>query len=425
MKVAVLGYGIEGQSAARYWSGKGHDVTICDGDPKLKVPADYRSRLGSNYLTGLDGFDMVVRSQSVNPASFKTVSPITSVTDEFLKQCKAPVIGVTGTKGKGTTASLITEILRASGKTVHLGGNIGISPLDFLDEAQDHHLVVLEMSSFQLVGISRSPQVAVMLMISPDHMDWHSDMAEYGAAKANIFKYQTPDDIAVYNCSNVISLRLGQKSAARHVPYNSESGAWVDGDTVKFQETAICKTAEVGLIGRHNLENVCAAIAATWELTKGNIGATSQTLQGFKGLEHRLEYAGERRGVKFYDDSFSTNPETAMAAIRAFDQPKVIILGGSDKRASYETLAGEIARSNVRQVILIGDTAPKIQAALESAGFRYFKTGGSRMPQIVQAAFKAAKEGDVVLLSPASASFGLFQNYKDRGRQFKQAVAGL
>ncbi|HSX41195.1 MAG TPA: UDP-N-acetylmuramoyl-L-alanine--D-glutamate ligase [Candidatus Saccharimonadales bacterium] len=425
MKVAILGYGIEGQSAARYWGAQGHDITICDSNADIALSSEYAAKLGPNYLKDLDQFDLIVRSQSVNPISFITTKPVTSITNEFLNQCPVPIIGVTGTKGKGTTSSLIAKILEAAGRKVHLGGNIGTSPLDFLDDIRDGDLVVLEMSSFQLMGITRSPQVAVMLMIAPDHLDWHADLGEYAQAKANIFKFQTPDDIAVYNCSNTESLRLGQASRARHLPFNSRSGAWVDDETVKFKDQSICETGDVGLVGPHNLENICAAVAATWDMTEGNVEAIRTAIKAFKGLEHRLELAGEVGGVRYYDDSFSTNPDTAIAAIKAFKEPKVVILGGSDKKADFSRLAEEVKMGKIRQVILIGKTGLQIKKALDRAGFKHYQEGPGQMPEIVKLAASVAKAGDVVLLSPASASFDLFKNYKDRGDQFQAAVKSL
>lgn len=430
MKVAVLGYGVEGRSAAKYWAASGHEITVCDSRAGLEIGDRYDKRLGRDYLQDLDDFDLIVRTQSLHPNLIKTTKPVTSVTREFLEKCPSPVIGVTGTKGKGTTSSLIAAILKECGKTVHLGGNIGVSGLDFIDQIMPSDYAVMELSSFQLMDITVSPQIAVMLMISDDHLDWHHDRVEYSAAKARIFSYQHPDDVAIYNCSNIESMRMGQASEARHVPYNSETGAWVDGHQIKFQDTVICETGEVGLVGHHNVDNICAAIAATWGVTDGNVAGIKKAIAAFTGLEHRLEFVREVRGVKYYDDSFSTNPETAIAAIRSFDAPKLLILGGSEKHADYSHLVGEIIHSNTKYIYGIGDTAGRILDAVEERKDENcirceFSEGKPSMSEVVRAISEQADPGDVVLLSPASASFGLFKNYKDRGEQFKKAVADL
>jgi UDP-N-acetylmuramoylalanine--D-glutamate ligase len=430
MKVVVLGYGIEGQASAAYWQQQGHEVSVRDANDQINAPEGFELRTGQDYLNDLEGFDLIVRTQSVRPWLITEANPglsedkITTSINEFLKQCPAPVIGVTGTKGKGTTSALITAILKAAGKTVWLGGNIGTSPLDFLDQINPEGYVVLELSSFQLMDTRHSPQTAVMLMIAPDHMDWHRSMGEYMAAKANIFKYQQPSDRAIYNACNLYSLRAGEKAPSNQVPFHASGSVWVENGQIRCGDHTICSVDEVGLRGRHNWDNICAAIGATWPIVQ-DANLIAQVVRQFTGLEHRLQKVGDVNGATYYDDSFSTNPETTVAALQAFTRPKVVILGGSDKGADYSRLAEEVMHNNVRTAILIGATAPQIKAALDKVGFDQIELGTPQMGEIVQLAASKAEVGDVVLLSPGCASFGLFANYKDRGNQFQEAVKVL
>ncbi len=426
-KVAILGYGIEGKSAYDYWTRHGAKITIHDAKTDLKLPANVDSVLGDDYLQNLDGYDLVVRSPGILPHLFQTTAKVTSVTNEFLQQCPATVIGVTGSMGKGTTTSLIHHILITAGKTAHMGGNIGQPPLEFLDKLKPQDYVVLELSNVQLWDVTLSPQVAVLLVIVPEHMDWHrGNVAEYVATKANITKFQHSDDLLVYHGQNQYTAKIAEASQARELPYLDLAGAYIDGSDIKFKDQVICSVSDVPLLGQHNLENVCAAVAAVWDIV-GDKAAIKKAIKSYRLLKHRLEFVAKKQGVEYYDDSIATHQLATIAAIRSFNQPKVVILGGSDKRSNFEELAREVATANIRAVILIGETAPKLSRALSSAGFDKSKlvTGLSKMEGIVGAAAELAKAGDVVLLSPATASFGLFRDYKDRGDQFKQSIKAL
>lgn len=424
MKLAIIGFGVEGQSAYRYWSKKTDDITICDLDPGIKLPAGTKAQLGENYLSDLARFDLVVRSPGIRPDKLTGARQTTTIIKEFFAKCPAPIIGVTGTKGKGTTSTLITKILEAAGKTVHLGGNIGTPALDFLDKVKADDYVVLELSSFQLMDLDRSPQVAVCLMMAPDHLNWHPNMEEYIEAKSQIFRHQQADDLAVYSAKNDYSRQIGELSPGHHRPYLDEAGTYVKDGWVRLRDTKVIAIDQIGLIGPHNQENVCAAVAAVWDIV-GNVRPIQQAVGAFTGLPHRLELAGEVNGVRYYDDSFATTPETAIAAIRSFREPKVLILGGSDKGSEFDELARAVAENEVRQAIVIGDVASKITKALDKVGFRAYVTGPASMREIVAAAVQAAEPDDVVLLSPGCASFGLFRDYKDRGDQFKASVKDL
>ncbi|HUC20304.1 MAG TPA: Mur ligase family protein, partial [Candidatus Polarisedimenticolaceae bacterium] len=293
MKVAIIGYGVEGKSALEYWRAQGHQMCIHDANAELRLPRDTESHLGPDYLQGLDRYDLIVRSPGVRPQLILKANPglnptqITSGTNEFLANCTAKVIGVTGTKGKGTTTTLITRMLQAAGHTAHLGGNIGHPALDLLDKVNPEDWVVLELSSFQLIDIRYSPHVAVMLTISPDHLNWHPDMHEYLAGKQNIFAHQGSGDRAIYNACNLYSLQSGLAAPAEQIPYNATEGGWVDETNVKIGDTVICKTEDIALPGRHNWDNVSAAVTAVWPIIQ-DAKPIKQAILTFTGLEHRL-----------------------------------------------------------------------------------------------------------------------------------------
>jgi UDP-N-acetylmuramoylalanine--D-glutamate ligase len=448
-KVAILGCGIEGLSTAQFLQKKGASIWVLDKRQKEDLDQKIVTKieesgvqfvLGRSYLDNLHDYDVIVRSPGVWRllpellAAEKSGVKITSQTKLFFDLCPSPVIGVTGTKGKGTTATLIYEMLKEAGRDVYLGGNIGVPPLTFLDKLQPSSIVVLELSSFQLQDMTRSPHIGVFLMITSEHLDHHASNEEYVEAKRNLLRFQTADDFAVIN---------------RDYPASNESDMLTDGkvfyvsqeretDNACFafqgrivvrkngSDDEILKTSEVALPGKHNLENVCAAIMAA-RLAGVSAKYIIPVLKTFTGLPHRLELVSEVKGVKYYDDSFSTTPETAAAAIEAFDQPKILILGGSSKGSDFTQLGKVIRDSDsIKAIIGIGEEWEEIKAAIgKVTGEVLFIEGAESMDQIVQAASKIAKSGDIVLLSPACASFDMFKNYKDRGEQFRKEVLGL
>ncbi len=428
-KVAIVGYGVEGQSAYRYFAAQGADITVFHKERPTDVPADAKVVLDP-HATALHGFDVVVRSPAVRPDSLQTEARVTTVTKEFLRVFGTTrVIGVTGSKGKGTTASLIDGMLRAAGKRVHLGGNIGVPALDVLPDTLDGDYAVLELSSFQLWDMEVSPHIAVLLMIEPEHLDVHMNVDEYVAAKGNITRFQHPDDALVYLPSNELTKRAMGQTLAQRIPYTVAPGAHVENSWIVMGGQKIIPTDEIGIIGQHNVDNACAAVTAAWQVTQ-DVAAIRQALREFQGLPHRLQFVAEKAGVEYYDDSIATTPGSAIAALRDFAQPKVIILGGSDKGVEFAELAEEVARqgSGVRAVLLIGELQEKIHAALQTAGVPAAliqMLGKPPMADIVQQAAQLAQSGDVVILSPACASFDMFMNYKDRGEQFVAAVRQL
>ncbi len=430
MKVAIVGYDTEGKVSYEHFKAQEAEITICDQNTDLVVPDGVSTQLGQSYLDNLDQFDVIVRTPGLYPGKILAKNPdvadkITSQTNIFFKHCPTKnIIGVTGTKGKGTTSSLITKMLEAAGKQVFLGGNIGLPPLTFLDQLDENSWVVLELSSFQLMDLRYSPHIAVCLMVEPEHLDWHEDFEEYLAAKQQLFMHQNSNDIAIYYPENENSLSIADATEGTLIPYFEIPGAIIKGDSVVIHNQEICKTSELKLLGKHNWQNVCAAITAAWQVTQ-DADAIQSVVTSFSGLEYRLEFVREVNGVMFYNDSFGTTPETATVAIEAFSAPKILILGGSDKGAKFDELAKAVRKNNVRNVILIGERAKHIEFALKRAGYKNYVLGGKTMPEIVNQAQELAQSSDVVLLSTACASLDMFDNYKDRGAQFTQAVRAL
>lgn len=437
MNIAVVGFGVEGQQSYRYWTERGDTVTIVDERESLgdELPTGASTILGNDALKHLQGFDMVVRTAGLAPSRLETEAKIWSATNEFFRQCPAPIIGVTGSKGKGTTCSLITSILRKAGHTVHLVGNIGTPALEVLPEIESSHIVVYELSSFQLWDLERSPHYAAVLHIEPDHLDVHADFAEYIAAKSNIVKYQNHNDICVYHPTNEWSLAIARNQpnfdthAAKYAALKNDNKqvatVYVSGgifQTTKGRE--ICSIGELKLPGAHNVENACAAmsICLQYDVTDTQF---AEGLNDFTGLPHRLKYVDTIDNVMYYDDSIATTPGSAMAAAYAFPQPKIMILGGSSKGADFTELAHAFLDVNIRKILLIGEGGDHIAQALAQAGVSGYEKVSGTMQEVVKYAHESARSGDVVVLSPACASFGQFRNYKDRGDQFIAAVESL
>lgn len=425
MKVAIAGYGLEGQANYRYFSEQGHDITIYDQKQPASVPDGARVVIGDDAFVDIDA-DLVVRTAGLAPNKITTRGKIWSATNEFFVQCPTPIIGVTGTKGKGTTASMIASILRKAGKKVHLLGNIGVPALSVLQNIRQGDSVVYEMSSFQLWDIERSPHIAAVLMIEPDHLNVHSDFDEYVTAKQNIIQFQGVDDSVVYFEKNDYAAMIAKKSKGKKVPYMSKGGIYIKDDWFCNNEEKICSTSAVQLVGSHNLENACAAVAVALEagIDEHSIEAG---LRDFKGLEHRLEYVATIDDVEYYNDSFSSAPAATIAALKAFERkPCVLIMGGIDKGASFDDLTHYVvSRSGTLDIILIGEIRYKLADTLRNAGVQNIHISNAEtMNQIVQQATDLSIEDGVILLSPACASFDMFNDVYDRGNKYKQVVHG-
>ena len=391
--------------------------------------------LGPNYLkNGLNGFDFVFRSPgfSLNLPQLKQAArdgaTITSSTKLFFDQCPGKIIGVTGTKGKGTTTSLIYKILKEDGKDVFLAGNIGNPMLDLLPEIKSDSWVVLELSSFQLEDLKKSPHLSVVLFVSQEHLDHHTDIKDYHQAKANIVRFQQQGDLAVFNADDENSVSFAKFTKGQKYYFSrvkKTNGAYVLNNQIFVFDKLLGSVNDLKLIGKHNQENVCAAATAGF-LAKASLSAIKKAVFDFAGLEHRLEKVATIDGIDFYNDSFATNPESSIVAIQAFKKPIILIAGGSDKGSDYTELGQEIASSTVKALVLIGQMAQKIKQAVLEAGFKgeiIFEP--KTMDEILDKALSKAKSGDIVLLSPACASFGMFKDYKDRGNQFKDGIKAL
>lgn len=431
MKVAIAWYGAEGQSNYRYYVDKGDDVTIVTPRiaPQFPIPEGAQAIVQDDAFEHLDGFDLVVRSASVRPDSLKTNGKIWSATNEFFAACPAPIIGVTGTKGKGTTCGLITAILRAAGHTVHLVGNIGTPALDVLSRVKSEDIVVYELSSFQLWDLEKAPSIAVILMVEPDHLDVHTSYEEYLWAKAGIVRHADCQTRILCHPTNPDSARVANEwrdvcpTPADTYGTDVNDNAYARDGKFYVAHEPICATSVLRLPGAHNVENACAAISAVWGFDGVNASAIEAGLASFEGLPHRLKFVREVNGVKYYDDSIATTPGSAIAALHAFDSPKIIILGGSDKGANYQEIVNACREADAR-VIAIGQTGEEIAKLCRDAQVDVVReTGG--MDVVVAAAAHEAHEGDIVILSPASASFDQYKSYNDRGEQFVAAVGEL
>ncbi len=414
MKIVIAGYGVEGQSSLCYFQKEFPEASFLVADERDRVdglPDNVGYQVG---FAGLNDADLIIRSPSLSPEKIKTSGKIWSATNEFFDKCSAPIIGVTGTKGKGTTCSLIAAILRQAGQTVHLVGNIGVPALDVLPKIKKTDIVVYELSSFQLWDLKKSPHIAVVLMIEPDHLNVHADFDDYLAAKRNIAHFQSQEDYVIYNSQNDFSREIAASSPAQKKEYPF----YITNDII----------SAIRLPGKHNIDNVCAAILAAKaiqsDVTDDEIKAG---LSDFTGLPHRLKFVAEKNGVKYYDDSISTTPGSAIAALKAFTEPKILILGGSDKGADYTELAQEIARQQMRAVIVNGANASEIIEILHKnkVSCQAVQLEMASMPTVVEAVVNQAQPGDVVILSPAAASFDMFKSYNDRGEQFVAAVDNL
>jgi UDP-N-acetylmuramoylalanine--D-glutamate ligase len=468
-KIAVIGYGVEGREMLKYLvKHKYEHLTVCDQRVRLEkeMPEGVSVQLGEHYLDGLEEFDVVLRSPGVphhNPhitAARVSGVDVTSPTQFFLDHCPCKVVGVTGTKGKGTTSTLIYEILKAefgkkkfkfgrggkgSQRFVYLGGNIGNPPIEFLDKLRGSDVVVLELSCFQLGDLNKSPAIAVLLNTTEDHLDYYPDVGEYMRAKELILTHQDKNDLAILNSDYDYTKYykpLVQGRLACISPRETgklKEGVFVDEGWINMvvdgKKKRVMRVSDVALIGSHNLENVCPAIAVGYEFGVP-FGLMKKVIKKFKGLPHRLEYVAKRDGVSYYNDSFSTNPFTSMAAVDSFDQPTVLIAGGSDKGLKYDEWAQKIlTRVSLEAVVLMGDTGEMMREALEEARGKLgdaIKGGAEATPtkvvvvdtleHAVEAAGKLSRKGGVVVMSPAAASFDQFENYKERGKEFANLV---
>ncbi len=441
-KVAVLGFGLEGQDLVRFLLKQKAKMTVFDQKDQLEGQ-DYQElkktgvdfKLGQDCLQNLTGFNFIFRSPGFKRllpeilAAEKQGAQISSATKLFFELCPGKIIGVTGTKGKGTTATLIYEILKNDKQPVFLAGNVGQPMLSLLPRIKKGDWVILELSSFQLQDLNQSPHLAVVLFIASEHLDYHQNTDEYIQAKVNLVSHQKKSDLAILNADDLTSSSFAGLTPAQIYCFSRQkkvNGAYVQKQKIYLFDQEIGPADKLLLLGEHNWDNVCAATLAA-SLAGVSLESIKKTVFSFKGLEHRLEYVKTINQVAFYNDSFSTTPETTVAAIKSFKKPLVLIAGGSEKGSDYTQLGQEIARSTVKTLILIGQMAERIKKAVLIAGFQgeiIFRPS-EKMKEIVEIAFQKAKPGEIVLLSPACASFDMFEDYKQRGVQFKKNVQAL
>lgn len=443
---AVLGIGVSNTPLIELLCRSGVQVIACDkksredlGERAEQLEAlGAHLQLGEGYLDDLRA-DVVFRTPGMRPdvpallEAKARGSVVTSEMEIFFEVCPCTVIGVTGSDGKTTTTSIIAEMLRAAGKTVYLGGNIGHPLLCEADGMLSTDFAVLELSSFQLMTMTQSPHIAVVTNLAPNHLDVHRDMAEYVAAKENIFTHQSREDIAIFNADNAITAEQSTR-APGHARLFSRQGEVADGVFLRGEdvvcrsgghERIVMTTGDIKLPGVHNVENYMAAIAAVDGLVPDQVIQTFA--REFGGVEHRIELVRTYKGVRYYNDSIASSPSRAIAGLRSFSEKVIMIAGGYDKHIPFDVLGPEIV-AHVKLLVLCGATADKIRAAVENAsGYRPGHPeiiDAAPLAAAVQAARDWAQPGDVVTLSPACASFDQFKNFAERGDFFKAIVNG-
>jgi UDP-N-acetylmuramoylalanine--D-glutamate ligase len=443
----ILGLAREGESLARYLVRQGAVVTVTDVLPEdqLQPRLQRLEPCGVHFVLGktdphlVNSTDVLFVSPGVptdNPivmAAREAGIPITNATQLFLEHCPATVVGITGSSGKTTTTSLIAAILHAGNRRVLVGGNIGNPMLDLLDDADSQTLVVVELSSFQLELVQVSPHIAVVTNITPNHLDRHGTMARYIAAKQHIVAYQTPNDVAVLNQDDRTVKTFASTTPAHSIGFSRcgrlEKGAFLYNDALVVRtadaEFVVMPRDEIPIPGNHNVENVLAALAATSTLDV-DASAMREGVRTFAGVPHRLEHVTELDGVTYIDDSIATSPQRVAVALQAVDRNVVLIAGGRSKQLPWHDML-QAMDSHVRALVLIGEAAQEIAQAVEAHFGReappihYADT----MDDAVQRAARLALPGDVVLLSPACASYDMFTDYEERGLAFRHAVEEL
>ena len=436
-RIAVMGLGVSNRPLVRLLLEFGCQVTGCDRTPREKLDAQVLElekagctlRLGDTYLDDVQA-DVVFRTPGMHPgnpaleALRQRGAVVTSEMEAFFSVCPCPILAVTGSDGKTTTTTLSAEMLKADGKTVWLGGNIGTPLLDRVPQIRETDFAVVELSSFQLMDMTHSPCRAVITNLAPNHLDVHKDMEEYVEAKKRIFTFQNTGDLLVLNADNAITADLVGNGATRHFSrQGKDAHIRMENGVIYRAGVAVLSAADILLPGVHNIENYMAAIAAVEGLVSDE--AIRHVAKNFGGVEHRIELVRMKDGVRFYNDSIASSPSRTMAGLRSFPDKVILIAGGYDKNIPYDVLGPEICE-HVKKLFLCGTTAPKIRAAVEKcAGQKPEMVDCGHFDAAVRAAAAAAEAGDVVLMSPASASFDEFPNFMVRGQRFKTIIKEL
>ena len=439
-KIAVLGLGVSNRPLVRLLLDHGCSVIGCDRTPREKLDkevlelekAGCQLHLGEGYLDELDA-DIAFRTPGMHPdipgisALRKKGTQVTSEMEVFFEVCPCKLLAVTGSDGKTTTTSLIAAMLKAAGRNVWLGGNIGTPLLPLCPQIGKDDIAVVELSSFQLMDMHTAPSVALVTNLSPNHLDVHKDMQEYVEAKKNIFRYQKETDILIVNADNDITKDFVGPGATYQFSSSGKNAlVRLENGTIYRDGVAILNAGDILLPGAHNIENYMAAIAVVGNLVPGE--TIRQVAKTFGGVEHRIELVRIKDGVRYYNDSIASSPSRTVAGLRSFPEKVLLIAGGYDKQISYDDLAPEIC-CHVKKLFLNGATAGKIRAAVEAC--RDYIPGQPEMvdcgdfTSAVISAAQAAEPGDVVLMSPASAAFDQFKNFAVRGKHFKKIVMEL
>ncbi len=450
-KVAFIGAGVSHKRCIEQFVELGAQVTLCDQKKSIEDFGDYADTLrrlnvalslGEHYTDGFAGQDIIMRTPGYEyfkpelQAAKAAGAMVTSEVEIFFEFCPCEIVAVTGSDGKTTTTTLISKMFEAAGRKVFLGGNIGAALLPQLADVTPDAVAVVELSSFQLISMRRSPKVAVVTNVTPNHLDHHKDMQEYIDAKRNILLWQEPPCRAVLGYENDITRAMQSDCKGEQFWFTrlheTDRGAFLreSDDTLCYAEngvvTPVLPRAEIKLRGLHNVENLLAAIAAVWGRVP--IEAMRQVGSTFTGVEHRIEPVRVLDGVTYYNDSIASSPTRTIAGLRSFDQKIILIAGGYDKKIPYEPLAPEVI-AHVKTLVLMGATGPRIEKAVrEHPDFDESQLTilhADNMQHAVELARSAAKPGDIVSLSPASASFDLYPNFEVRGRDYKKIVMSL
>ena len=435
-KIAVLGLGVSNRPLVRLLLEFGCSVVGCDRTPREKLDTEVlelesagcKLHVGEDYLEGVEA-DVLFRTPGMHPGhpAIQTLvakgAQVTSEMEVFFEVCPCTLIAVTGSDGKTTTTTLISEMLKASGKTVWLGGNIGTPLLPLVRQMKEADYAVVELSSFQLMDMTRSPHRALVTNLAPNHLDVHKDMEEYVESKKNIFRFQKEGDLLVLNADNAITAGFSGNGETRFFSRQGKPTHVVLKDGIIYRGgKAVLNASDILIPGVHNVENYMAAIAMVEGLVEDD--TIRQVAKTFGGVEHRIELIRIKDGVRFYNDSIASSPSRTIAGLRSFDQKVILIAGGYDKHIPYDVLGPEIC-AHVKKLFLCGATAPQIRKAVEACSGQVEMTDCGCFEAAVRAAAAAAEPGDVVLMSPASASFDEFRNFMVRGECFKKLVREL
>lgn len=438
-KIAVLGLGVSNRPLVRLLLEYGCDVVGCDKTPREKLDAEVlelerlgcKLHVGEGYLDGVEA-DILFRTPGMHPSNpaiealRSRGAEVTSEMEVFFEVCPCTILAVTGSDGKTTTTTLISEMLKAAGKTVWLGGNIGTPLLPLVRQMQETDYAVVELSSFQLMDMKRSPARAVITNLAPNHLDIHKDMAEYVEAKTNIFRHQDGSGLLILNADNAITAGFRGNGTTRFFSRQKEAEVCLKDGIICRHGEKVLPIADILIPGVHNVENYMAAIAMVEGLVDDD--TIRHVAKTFGGVEHRIELVRVKDGVKFYNDSIASSPSRTIAGLRSFPEKVILIAGGYDKHIPYDVLGPEIC-AHVKKLFLGGATGEKIrQAVISSPEYDPEKieiTDCGSFEPAVRAAAAAARAGDVVLMSPASAAFDQFKNFMVRGEFYKKLVKEL